>query len=245
MTFGAKLRAIRKERKLNQAAFAEILGINATQVSGYESGKHNPRGKMIENIAEKLGVDVSILMDDTIGLDGQPDPILVARTDEIAVEAEESEGAAPAVLPDKIELLKAFAKGWFGNSQQHSIHAQMLRYRGYNKLAEKIQAESDEEWDEAKQVNYRLIELGVTPVVEIEAYPVISDVKEMLEYDCRDSVAALPMMSKSLALFDDDYVTRAMIQKFILDEQEHYNWVREHLSLIEDIGIKDYLIEQK
>ena len=143
----------------------------------------------------------------------------------------------------KIELLKAFAKGWFGNSQQHSIHAQLLKARGLNKLADKIMAESDEEWEEAKKVNARLIELGETPVVEIEAYPVITDIKEMLEYDCKDSAEALPMMSKSLAMFDDDYVTRHMIEEFIIDEQEHYNWVKGHLCLIEQIGIENYMIE--
>lgn len=143
----------------------------------------------------------------------------------------------------KIELLKTFAKGWFGNSQQHSIHAQLLKARGLNKLADKIMAESNEEWEEAKKVNARLIELGETPAVEIEAYPVITDIKEMLEYDCKDAAEALPMMSKSLAMFDDDYVTRHMIEEFILDEQEHYNWVKGHLCLIEQIGIENYMIE--
>ena len=144
----------------------------------------------------------------------------------------------------KIELLKEFAKGWFGNSQQHSIHAQLLNQRGFKKLGAKIMAESDEEWEEAKKVNARLIELGETPVVAIQEYPVITDIKEMLEYDCKDSAEALPMMSKSLALFDDDYVSKNMIQQFIVDEQEHYNWVREHLNLIKEIGMENYLIEQ-
>ena len=143
----------------------------------------------------------------------------------------------------KVELLKSFAKGWFGNSQQHSIHAQLLKQRGFNKLGNMIMAESDEEWEEAKKVNARLIELGETPVVAIEEYPVITDIKEMLEYDCKDSAEALPMMSKSLALFEDDYVTRAMIQQFIVDEQEHFNWVRQHLNLIKEIGYENYLIE--
>ena len=143
----------------------------------------------------------------------------------------------------KIELLKSFAKGWFGNSQQHSIHAQILKERGFNKLGDMIMAESDEEWEEAKKVNARLIELGETPVVAIEEYPVITDIKEMLEYDCKDSAEALPMMSKSLALFEDDYVSRAMIQQFIVDEQEHFNWVRQHLNLIKEIGYENYLIE--
>ena len=143
----------------------------------------------------------------------------------------------------KVELLKSFAKGWFGNSQQHSIHAQILKERGFNKLGDMIMAESDEEWEEAKKVNARLIELGETPVVAIEEYPVITDIKEMLEYDCKDSAEALPMMSKSLALFEDDYVSRAMIQQFIIDEQEHFNWVRQHLNLIKEIGYENYLIE--
>ena len=143
----------------------------------------------------------------------------------------------------KIELLKSFAKSWFGNSQQHSIHAQLLKARGLNKLANKIMAESEEEWAEAKKVNARLIELGEIPAVEIEVYPVITDIKEMLEYDCKDAAEALPMMSKSLAMFDDDYVTRHMIEEFILDEQEHYNWVKGHLCLIDQIGMENYLIE--
>jgi len=27
-----------------------------------------------------------------------------------------------------------------------------------------------------------------------------------------------------------------MIEKFILDEQEHYDWVKQHLNLIREIG---------
>lgn len=143
----------------------------------------------------------------------------------------------------KIEFLQELAKGWFGNSQQHSIHAQLLKVRGLNKLADKIMAESEEEWNEAKKVNARLIELGVTPKVELADYPVITDIKEMLEYDCKDSAEALPMMSKALSMFDDDYVSKAMVEKFIIDEQEHYNWVKGHLCLIEQIGMENYIIE--
>ena len=144
----------------------------------------------------------------------------------------------------KIEFLKSLAKGWFGNSQQHSIQAQILKQRGFNKLGDKIMAESDEEWDEAKKVNARLIELGVTPKVELAEYPVFTDVKEMLEYDCKDSSTALPEMSKALVLFEDDYVSKSMIEKFIVDEQDHYNWVRQHHSLINELGLENYLIEQ-
>ena len=129
------------------------------------------------------------------------------------------------------------------NDGEICYNAQLLKARGLNKLADKIMAESDEEWEEAKKVNARLIELGETPAVELQEYPVITDIKEMLEYDCKDAAEALPAMSKSLAMFDDDYVTKHMIEEFIIDEQEHYNWVKGHLCLIEQIGIENYMIE--
>ena len=120
----------------------------------------------------------------------------------------------------------------------------MLKQRGFGKLADKIMAESDEEWDEAKKVNARLIELGVTPKVELQEYPVFTDIREMLEYYCKDATEALPEMSRALALFEDDFVSRSMIQQFIVDEQEHFNWVRQHLNLMQEIGMENYLIEQ-
>ena len=33
--------------------------------------------------------------------------------------------------------------------------------------------------------NYVRKEFGETPLVEIEQYPIITDIKEMLEYDCK------------------------------------------------------------
>ena len=129
------------------------------------------------------------------------------------------------------------------NDGEICYNAQLLKARGLNKLADKIMAESDEEWEEAKKVNARLIELGETPAVELQEYPVITDIKEMLEYDCKDAAEALLAMSKSLAMFDDDYVTKHMIEEFIIDEQEHYNWVKGNLCLIEQIGIENYMIE--
>ena len=66
----------------------------------------------------------------------------------------------------------------------------------------------------------------------------------MLEFDYKDAIEALPMISKALALFDDDYITKDMIQKFIIDEKEHLDWVKQHLNLIKEIGYQDYLIQQ-
>ena len=46
-----------------------------------------------------------------------------------------------------------------------------------------------------------------------------------------------------ISMFDDDYVTKRMIEEFILDEQDHFNWVKGHLHLIETLGMENYMIE--
>ncbi len=77
----------------------------------------------------------------------------------------------------------------------------------------------------SKKINACLIELGETPAVELQVYPVITDIKEMLEYDYKYSVEEYPAMSNVLSIFDDDYLSKPMIDEFIIDEQDHINRV--------------------
>ncbi|QIM69284.1 ferritin-like domain-containing protein [Basfia succiniciproducens] len=144
----------------------------------------------------------------------------------------------------QIEILKGMAKAWFGNSQQHSIHAEIIRQKGFSKLADKIQAEAEGEWKEAQRVNARLLELGVTPTLAIDTYPIITDIREQLEYDYNEGLKGMAELNAMIAEFSDDYITRRMIEEFIVDEQEHTNWLAEHIGLIEEIGYQNYLIQQ-
>ncbi len=41
----------------------------------------------------------------------------------------------------------------------------------------------------------------------------------------------------------DDYVTKNLIQEFIIEENEHLEWVRKSLKLIETIGLENYILE--
>lgn len=144
----------------------------------------------------------------------------------------------------QLAILKTMAKNWFGNSQQHSIHAEIIRQKGYPKLADKMQAEAQDEWQEAQRVNARLLELGGTPEVAINTFPVFSDIPEMLAYDYQEGIKGMAELNALVAEFVDDYISRRMIEEFIVDEQEHTNWLAEHLGLIEEIGYQNYLIQQ-
>ncbi|ABR75004.1 Bfr protein [Actinobacillus succinogenes] len=144
----------------------------------------------------------------------------------------------------QIEILKSFARAWFGNSQQHSIHAEIIRQQGFHKLADKMQEEANGEWQEAQRVNARLLELGVTPEVAIDDYPVFTEVRDQLEYDLKEGYAGMTALNEAVRAFSDDYITRRMFEEFIVDEQEHTNWLAEHLGLIEKIGYQNYLMKQ-
>lgn len=59
------IRELREERKLTQAAFAKAVGIGASTVGAYESGRARPGEAVLAKIREVYGV--------TIG-EGKPDP---------------------------------------------------------------------------------------------------------------------------------------------------------------------------
>lgn len=59
--FGRSLRQIRKERRLSQEDLALICSLDRTYISGLECAKRNPTIKVVSNIAEKLGVNLSDL----------------------------------------------------------------------------------------------------------------------------------------------------------------------------------------
>lgn len=54
---GRNLAAYRKDRGLSQEAFAELLGVHRTYVGDLERGERNPSLKVVERIANQLGVD--------------------------------------------------------------------------------------------------------------------------------------------------------------------------------------------
>ena len=61
MTFGKRLRSVRKELGLTQKQLGEKIGVGRTTISEYESGKIVPRQDGLIKLAEVLGVNVDFL----------------------------------------------------------------------------------------------------------------------------------------------------------------------------------------
>ena len=63
MTFGEKLRTIRKEQHITQEKLAELLNVSTQSISGWECGKNYPSTDRLEDIAQALNTSVGYLMD--------------------------------------------------------------------------------------------------------------------------------------------------------------------------------------
>ncbi|MEB0139409.1 MULTISPECIES: helix-turn-helix transcriptional regulator [unclassified Undibacterium] len=64
ITFGIRIRALRKAAGLSQETFADSCGFDRTYISGIERGKRNPSLSAIEILAEALNVTVVKLFDE-------------------------------------------------------------------------------------------------------------------------------------------------------------------------------------
>ncbi len=148
----------------------------------------------------------------------------------------------------KEEALKKFAylgAVWFGNSKQHFAFSAYNRLNGWNKLADKWKDEAEEEWDEAEEVLNRLVELGCKPADLQEAmktieFPFCDDPKQQIEGDFQPE--AIKELSELAEAFNDDYVTKKLILKWIDGEQEHMAWEAQYLKLIDRLGYDNFLI---
>ena len=64
LSIGERIRMIRKERGITQAALAKKLGISPVNISQIENGSRNPTVSTLQEIADALDVSLSAIMVD-------------------------------------------------------------------------------------------------------------------------------------------------------------------------------------
>lgn len=67
MSFASNLKAAMAAKNISQAELADISGISKSGISQYLSGKYQPKGKIINKLAEALGCSAAYLMSDDEG----------------------------------------------------------------------------------------------------------------------------------------------------------------------------------
>mgnify|MGYP000223747881 CR=1 FL=1 len=130
---------------------------------------------------------------------------------------------------------------------QYFLHAKMLQNWGYLTLFKTVHAESIDEMKHADEVIERILYLdGLPNVQRLGRVRIGETVKEMFESDKALEEVAIPRLNQGVALCREvgDNGTRALLEKILVDEEMHLDWLETQLELIRQVGEQNYLAQQ-
>ena len=146
-----------------------------------------------------------------------------------------------------IEQLNIILKNELTAINQYFLHAKIFADRGLKRLAEKEKSESIEEMEHADWVIERILFLERLPnLQDLDRLMIGEDIEEMLGCDLEQEMIAVPLLREAIAFCETngDYVSRDLLNKILISEEEHIDWLETQLQLISSTGLQNYLQSQ-
>ena len=129
---------------------------------------------------------------------------------------------------------------------QYFVHAKLCQNWGYTKLGDIARRESIEEMVHAEKVMERILYLDGRPNVERLGEIRIGDtVRAQFESDLQLERAAVDRYNRGIDLCQrlGDHGTREMLAGFLVDEEQHVDWIETQLSVLDALGDQLYLAQ--
>ena len=142
-----------------------------------------------------------------------------------------------------IDRLNQALKLELGAINQYWLHYRLTENWGLTKFAKKERAESIEEMHHADKLVDRIIFLEGLPNLQYVAPLMIGqNLKEVLECDLKGEHIARDTYARSrdVCRTNQDYVTMALFEELLKDEEGHIDFLETQLDLIGRIGIENY-----
>jgi bacterioferritin len=149
--------------------------------------------------------------------------------------------------PDVIEILNEVLTAELTAINQYFIDAKMCENWGYERLGHKFRDESIDEMKDAEDLIERILYLdGVPNLQRLGAVRVGESVKEKLELALTVETEAVERLTRGIELCGDrhDHGSRELLEHILEGEEEHADWLEAQLSLIEQVGVENYLAQQ-
>ena len=130
---------------------------------------------------------------------------------------------------------------------QYMLHARMCENWGYQRLWEKVRAESIDEMKHANRLVERILFLeGMPNLQKLGRVRIGQTVPEQLKLDRDLEVDAVGRLNRVIALCvaEGDNTSRDLFEDILESEEEHLDWLETQLGLIKQLGEKPYLAEQ-
>ncbi len=130
---------------------------------------------------------------------------------------------------------------------QYFIHARLCNHWGYERLWKKIRAESIDEMKHADYLIARILYLdGIPNMQKYNKVNIGQTVKEQLTLDLAVEVDSVKRLNDGIKLCRDegDNGTRELLERILVSEEEHADWLETQLELISQMGEPHYLAQQ-
>ena len=149
--------------------------------------------------------------------------------------------------PEVIQVLNDVLCAELTAINQYFIHAMMCDNWRLKRLAKKMRDESIGEMKHAEDVIDRILYLdGVPNMQKYMRVNVGQTVPEMHQFDLdleKDAVARLNP-GIELCRGKGDNGSRQILEKILSDEEHHIDWLEAQLTLIQTMGLPNYLAQQ-
>lgn len=132
-----------------------------------------------------------------------------------------------------------------GAVNQYWLHYRLLEDWGYTRLAKKERAESIEEMHHADRIVARIIFLEGHPNLQkLDSLRIGQTVRETLEADLAGEHDARKLYIEARQYCDSvgDYVSRALFDDLLADEEGHIDFLETQLGLFDTLGAERYAL---
>jgi len=149
--------------------------------------------------------------------------------------------------PEVIGALSEMLKEELGAINQYMLHAEMQDNWGYSKLAKATKKQSIGEMKHAEQIMERILFLeGMPRMEEMGRLTIGKDVPQQIKNDLALERSAVLAYNKAIETSRKagDNATADFLQDILKDEEMHVDMLEKQLSLIDQLGLTQYLAQQ-
>jgi bacterioferritin len=146
-----------------------------------------------------------------------------------------------------IAILNEVLKAELTAINQYFLHAEMCENWGYQRMAKHTRKESIEEMQHAEILMERILYLDGTPnMSDYFKINIGQNLKQQLQNDLDLEYNAVKRLNDGIkqSVAAGDNGSRELMEKILVDEEHHIDWLEGQLYMIKEMTYENYLAQQ-